>query len=243
MGTNQSMGEDPRLSIVLATYNERENILDMIESIFAHVQDTVEIIVVDDNSPDGTWEIAGSLGDPRIKVVRRVNARGLASAINRGIIETRGEIIGWMDSDMCHPPTLLPDMIEKLKAYDVVIGSRYVPGGEDDREALRVLPSRLINGLAGLVLGYGIKDYDSGFIVLKREVLDSVSLIPTGYGAYFIEFIYSCCKKGLGVLEIPFAFHEREKGTSKSNPGLFDYFTTGMGYVIRIFAARFRKLD
>jgi dolichol-phosphate mannosyltransferase len=237
------MSDGPRLSIVLATYNERENILDMVESIFAHAHGPAEIIVVDDNSPDGTWQIARELGDPRVKVVRRVNARGLASAINRGIIETQGAIIGWMDSDMCHPPSMLPDMIARLDEYDVVIGSRYVEGGGDDREPLRVLTSRMVNGLATFVLGYGIKDYDSGFIVMKREVLDSVSFIPTGYGAYFIEFIYACCKKGLKVFEMPFVFTEREKGTSKSNPGFFKFLATGVSYVTRIFAARLRKLD
>jgi len=234
---------DPRVSIVLATYNERENILDTISSIFEHVKDPVEVIVVDDDSSDMTWKLVEEHDDPRVKLIRRVDTRGLASAFNRGIIESRGDIVGWMDADMCMPPSLLPAMIKKLDEYDIVVGSRYAPGGIDDRALLRVASSRLINGLATKVLGFGIKDYDSGFVVLKRSVFDKVSIIPTGYGAYFMEFIYTCRKKGLTVYEIPYVFRDRAKGVSKSAPSILKFFRTGMQYVSRIFTARLRKID
>ena len=234
---------DPRVSIVLATFNERENILDTIASIFQHLGDQVEIIVVDDDSPDGTWHLAQDLDNPRVKVIRRVGTRGLASAFNRGILESRGEIVGWMDADMCMPPGMLPGMIEQLSKYDVVVGSRYAPGGKDDRVFLRVAASRLINRLATLVLGYGIRDYDSGFVVLRRSVFDKVSLIPTGYGAYFMEFLYDCRRKGLTVFEVPYTFRDRQKGISKSAPSLWRFFWTGMQYVTRIFVARLRRQD
>lgn len=234
---------DPRVSIVLATYNEKENILDTINSIFENVKDSVEVIVVDDDSADKTWKIVEDLNDPRVVVIRRVDTRGLASAFNRGIIESRGEIVGWMDADMCMPPALLPEMIDKLSEYDIVVGSRYADGGIDDRAALRVISSRLINGLAGLVLGYGIKDYDSGFVVLRRTVFDKVSIIPTGYGAYFMEFLYTCRKKGLTVYELPYVFRDRAKGVSKSAPSILKFFRTGLQYVARIFRARIRKID
>jgi dolichol-phosphate mannosyltransferase len=234
---------DPRVSIVLATYNERENILDTIKSIFEHVKDPAEIIVVDDDSADETWKLVESLGDPRITLIRRVATRGLASAFNRGIIESRGQIVGWMDADMCMPPSMLPAMIEKLNEYDIVVGSRYAEGGKDDRAPLRVISSQLINGLAGLVLGFGIKDYDSGFVVLRRSVFDKVSIIPTGYGAYFMEFLYTCRTKGLTVHEMPYVFRDRAKGISKSAPSIFKFFKTGMQYVIRIFVARVRRID
>jgi dolichol-phosphate mannosyltransferase len=231
------------VSIVLATYNESENIRDVIPAILASVHDPVEIIVVDDNSPDQTWKIATDMGDERVKIIRRMHTRGLASAINRGIIESRGEFIGWLDADMCHPPTLLPSMLETLKGCDVAIGSRYVKDGKDDRDPSRVLTSRLINRMASLVLGHGILDYDSGFILMHRNVLDSVSLIPAGYGAYFIEFIYACCRKGLKVIEIPYTFTERLKGVSKSNVNLIQFGLAGLGYVTRIIKTRFAHLD
>lgn len=236
------MDGDPRVSIVLATYNERENILDTIGSIFEHVED-VEVIVVDDDSIDQTWKLVEDLGNPRVVPIRRVDTRGLASAFNRGIIESRGKIVGWMDADMCMPPALLPAMIQRLDEYDIVVGSRYAPGGIDDRTPLRVVSSRLINGLAGLVLGYGIKDYDSGFVVLRRSVFDKVSIIPTGYGAYFMEFLYTCRKKGLTVYELPYVFRDRAKGISKSAPSIYKFFKTGMQYVMRIFTARLRRID
>ncbi len=244
IGTTKS-ATSPRgyVSIILATYNESENIRDIIDAIFTSLPDPVEIIVVDDNSPDQTWKIATDLGDPRVRVIRRINTRGLASAINRGIIESRGEYIGWLDADMCHPPALLPSMLGTLAGCDVVIGSRYVKGGKDDREPGRVLTSRLINRMASLVLGHGILDYDSGFILMHRNVFDSVSLIPAGYGAYFIEFIYACCRKGLKVVEIPYTFTERLKGISKSNVNLIQFGIAGLGYIIRILKTRFAHLD
>jgi len=234
---------DPRVSIVLATFNERENILDTIGAIFEHLGDAVEIIVVDDDSPDQTWHLAQELKNPRVKVIRRMGTRGLASAFNRGILESRGAVVGWMDADMCMPPAMLPGMVALLDRFDVVVGSRYVDGGKDDRQALRVISSRLINGLATLVLGYGIRDYDSGFCVVRRSIFNKVSLIPTGYGAYFMEFLYTCRRKGLTVHEVPYVFRDRQKGLSKSAPSLWRFVRTGMQYVTRIFVARLRRID
>jgi dolichol-phosphate mannosyltransferase len=234
---------DPRVSIVLATFNERENILETIGGIFENLGPSTEVIVVDDDSPDGTWRLAQDLADPRVKVIRRVGTRGLASAFNRGIMESRGAIVGWMDADMCMPPAMLPGMVKLLDEYDVVVGSRYAPGGRDDRVWLRVAASRLINGLATFVLGYGIRDYDSGFVVLRRTVFDKVTVIPTGYGAYFMEFLYACRRKGLTVREVPYTFRDRQKGISKSAPSLWRFFRTGAQYVVRIFVARVRSHD
>lgn len=231
------------VSIVVPTYNEKETIVESIHKIIRDVGDPVEVIVVDDDSPDETYRIVAELGDTRVKVIRRVNTRGLASAINRGIIESRGEIVGWMDADISMPSSKLPIMIEQLMDHDIVIGSRYVEGGDDDRPLFRVLTSRWINGLATFVLGYGIKDYDSGFIVMKRQVLDQVSIMPTGYGSFFIEFIYACCKKGLSVHEIPYTLIDRSKGTSKSAPSPWHFLRTGLEYVFRIFTARLRRID
>ena len=234
---------DELVSIVLPTYNESENIIEAIQGVINHVGDPVEVIIVDDDSTDQTYRIVAELEDERVKIIQRVGTRGLASAINRGIIETRGEIIGWMDADQSMPASRLPLMIEKLKDYDVVIGSRYAEGGRDVRPWIRVTASRLINGLATLVLGFGIKDYDSGFIIFRRTVLNKVTLMPTGYGSYFIEFIYACCKKGLRVLELPYVFNDRIKGTSKSAPTVWQFLIAGTSYVIRIFIARLRRVD
>ncbi len=233
----------PLVSIILATYNESENIEDMIGAVLANVRDPVEVIVVDDDSPDLTWKIAGEIGDPRVKVIRRIGTRGLASAVNRGLIESTGEIIGWMDADLGMPAELLPSMIGRTTTVDVVIGSRYVGGGQDARPPIRVITSRMINTMALVVLGYGIKDYDSGFIVMRRSVLNSVSLTPTGYGSYFIEFVYACCRKGLSVVEVPYTFRDRTKGTSKSAVGPIQFLMAGAAYGLRILTTRIKKID
>jgi dolichol-phosphate mannosyltransferase len=233
------------ISIVLATYNERESIETTVTTLLKESPDKMEIIVVDDDSPDRTWQVVESLHLPQVKVIRRVGTRGLASAFNRGVIESRGEYVGWMDADMSMPPAMIPRMYRMLvdQGYDIVIASRYAPGGTDDRHWLRTLSSRFINGFAGLVLGYGIKDYDSGFVLIRRSVLDSVSLHPRGYGEYFIEFIYNACRKGLRVGEIGYYFRDRTVGVSKSAPSLVRFFLTGGQYVLRIVAARLRKID
>jgi len=231
------------VSIILATYNERENITKTIDQILQFVPAPIEIIVVDDDSPDETWRRVSDLDRAEVIVIRRVSTRGLASAFMRGIIESRGGIIGWMDADMCMPPSLLPEMIKRLGDHDVVIGSRYAPGGADKRSWLRRSASLLINRFAQIVLGYGVRDYDSGFVVVKRSVFDKVSIIPTGYGAYFVEFIYACCQKGMKVCEVPYSFQDRMHGTSKSFPSLWKFLVLGSAYVLRIIVARFRRID
>ncbi|MGH2621993.1 MAG: glycosyltransferase [Anaerolineales bacterium] len=228
------------VSIILPTYNERENILTTVGAVLKAVGDPVEVLVVDDDSPDQTWKLVEQLGDARVRVIRRRGVRGLASAVNRGLIEARGELIGWMDVDHSMPAELLSEMVRRTRQVPVVIGSRYVAGGGDVRPRLRVLTSRWVNGLASIVLGGGVKDYDSGFIVVRREVFDRVTLLPVGYGAYFIDFIYHCRKRGLEVLELPYTLVDRTQGTSKSMPSLGRFFLQGLGYILTIFQARLR---
>src|SRR5687767_15236101 len=118
------------ISITLPTYNERDTIETTIRSLLAATPVEMEIIVVDDDSPDGTWQVVQALGLPNVKVIRR-RARGRAAAFHRGIIESRGEYIGWMDADMGMPPSLIPVMYRKVaeEGYDVAFGSRYTAGG------------------------------------------------------------------------------------------------------------------
>lgn len=227
------------LSIILATYNESETLPDALSAVFSSFKDSVEVVVVDDDSPDRTWRLASSLGDARVRVIRRIGERGLASAVARGIAESRGEIIAWFDCDMGYAAQYLPAMIERLSDCDVVIGSRYVPGGGDKRGRLRAGASRLINAFAGLLLGCGVRDYDSGFVAVRREVFDKVALSHEGFGEYFIEFVYDCRGKGLRVAEMPYVLREREKGVSKSAPSPGAFLKAGAGYALRILAVRF----
>lgn len=227
------------VSIILPTYNEGENIIPLIEALFSNIKQPLEVIVVDDDSPDMTWKIAQEHNKKGVKVIRR-NERGLPSAIERGLKEAEGDMVGWMDADMSMPPSVLPNMIESLGQHDIAIGSRYVRGGKDARSFFRVITSRAINWFAGLLLGFDIKDYDSGFIVFKKNVLQKVPFpSEKGYGDYFIEFIFKCKKRGFKIKEIPYIFQDRKKGTSKTAANLFGFFGLGLGYLRRIVCLRF----
>jgi dolichol-phosphate mannosyltransferase len=234
------MTSEPKISILLATYNERENIIDMVEEVLAALPTEAEIVLIDDDSPDDTWRIVEEIGDERIRVIRRIGERGLASAYQRGIDEARGDVIGWLDCDLGMPASLLPKMIEYLDTVDVVVGSRYVAGGGDDRDFVRVFASKLINGFARLVLGNHIFDYDSGFIVLKKSVLESIQFRAEGHGEYFIELLYKATRAGFQIYEVGYVFKDRIRGESKSAPGLIPFLRTGLDYVRRIIEIRIK---
>lgn len=229
------------ISVILPTYNEEENIVRLIEELLTEIESPVEIIVVDDNSEDGTADIVEALRNPNIVLIRR-KERGLASAFNRGIIESKYGIVCWMDADMSMPAHVLAKMIKCLDCHDMAIGSRYVEGGSDDRSPLRVLSSRLINGFARLVLGGHVRDYDSGFVALRRKVFDTVTVIPFGYGEYFMELVYDAQRKGLSLVEVGYSFKDRTVGYSKSFPSLLTFIKTGMHYIFRIITIRIRFL-
>ena len=234
--------DPPLVSIILPTYDERENINRMIQAVLDNVRQPLEIIVVDDNSPDGTADYVMKLDLRDVKVILRHRERGLASAIGRGVMESRGEIIGWMDADMPREAEFFAKMIKLNDMHDVVIASRYIGGvsGGDTRHPSRKLASRLINWFAGVILGYGITDYGSCVATVRRTVFDDVMIIPYGFGDFFIEFVYGCCKKGFIVHEMPFILLSREGGKSKSFPSLSGFLWQGFKYAIRIIATRFR---
>lgn len=227
------------VSIIIPTYNEKEHIADLIQSLYANIAAPLEVIVVDDASPDGTADVVAGLQYSGLRLIRR-KARGLAGAFHRGILEARGDILGWMDADMTMPAAVMNQLIEQLDEYHIAIGSRYVEGGSDNRHPLRTLASRAINGLARLVLNNAVRDYDSGFIAIRREVFDHVTFIPFGYGDYFIEFIYDAHRAGLKIKEVGYAFRDRSVGVSKSAPSLISFFVTGLRYILRIFSLRLR---
>lgn len=233
------------ISIVLPTYNERENIENLITQILQNVPGS-EIIVVDDNSPDKTWELVQDIskGNKNVRVIRRTSDRGLVRSIKAGISEARGDFIGWMDADLGMPPATLPGMLKALGENDVAVGSRYVKGGRDTRGLLRVVSSRLINLFANIFLGFGVKDYDSGFILAKREVMDKIPLKQDkAYGSYCIEFLYDCIKSGFRVKELPYTFKEREFGDSKTADRPWTLFRHGITYSLHILKVRFKNND
>ena len=140
-----------KISIILSTFNEKNSIEFTINEIFKNIPN-VEIIVVDDNSPDGTFEVIKNISNDNLKVFNRKKNKGLATAFLTGLINSSGDVVGWLDSNMGSLSSKFPEMISNLENFDIVLLSRYISGGKDDRNLVRVVASKLINNLARFIL-------------------------------------------------------------------------------------------
>jgi len=206
-------------SIIIPTYNECENLPQLIQRITTSMSNlNHEIIIVDDNSPDGTGQLAEQLAKQygSIKVIHRPAKMGLATAILEGIKHAKGNIIVVMDADLQHPPELLPKLHQAiLEGNDVAIASRYVKGGKIEEWSL----VRKIISKGAIMLAYTllpqtrkIKDPISGYFAFKKEILQNVDLSPIGY-KILLEIIVKAKPKK--IIEIPYTFKPRTKGRSK----------------------------
>ena len=221
------------LSIVLPTYNESQNIARLLDSIAETLPaDTAaEIIVVDDNSPDGTGDIANqhakNSGNKKlhIEVISRPDKQGLSSAILAGVQSAAGEIVVVMDGDFSHPPQTIPHMVEELQdsKYDIVVASRYVKGGSVMGWPFkRRLMSKGATKIAQVGLGIEVKDPMSGFFAFRRRIIEGVKFDAIGY-KMLLEILVKA--KGVRVKEVPYTFTNRAAGASKLNSSVvFDYF-------------------
>jgi len=224
------------VTIILPTYNERENVRILVNEILKVFPEDCEIIVVDDNSPDGTWEVVEKISQryPQVKIIRRINERGLTSAFKRGISESGGEIVCWMDCDLSMPPSVLKEMVNKINSADIAVGSRFIPGGKDERApSYPYLFSRIINLLCQILLYHDFRDYTSGFIALKRKVLEDL-VIEGDYGEYFIYLIAQAKKRGYRIVEVPYTCASRRYGTTKTSPNLLSYARKGVKYILTV---------
>jgi dolichol-phosphate mannosyltransferase len=235
-----------QITIILPTYNEAGNIEKLIDrtlQALAGHPGGVEVLIVDDNSPDGTWQLAGQKAQTNpltVRLIHRTSERGLTSALNRGIKEARGEWVGWMDCDMSMPPEAWPGLAAALaQGVDVAIGSRYVTGGSDEAHTLTGrLFSRAINLWAGLFLGWSIKDYTSGFVLARRHVFDDLEL-RGDYGEYCIDLLYRAKQSGYTIAELPYVCVPRMAGESKTAQNAWGYLKRGVNYVKMLFRLRF----
>lgn len=228
-----------KTSVILPTYNERENITSLIRDILEEVN-PAEIIVVDDDSPDRTWEVVENLGDPRVRLIRRIRERGLTSAIKTGIAASTGDVVIWMDCDFSMPPSIIPELLRAVEGSDIAVGSRYTGNGRDNRDSLRErIGSWAINRLARFFLDPSINDYTSGFVAARKEIFSSGIELRGDYGEYCIDLLYSARRKGFSVREIPYICITRRHGESKTATGLFRYIKRGMGYISTILRSRF----
>lgn len=212
----QRSASNLELSLIAPTYNEKENISYLLKRVHEALSDyRYEVIVVDDNSPDGTAEEARRLSvEYPVKVLVRTGERGLASAVVAGFREADGDVLGVIDADLQHPPEALPSLLEAIRSgADVAIGSRYVEGGGiEGWTAKREVISRCAKLLAMLVpRARGIKDPLAGFFLFKRSVIEGTELSPIGYKILLEVLARGNADK---VVEVPYTFRERERGQS-----------------------------
>jgi dolichol-phosphate mannosyltransferase len=208
--------------VVIPTYNEKENITRLIQAIFC-LEPEFYITIVDDNSPDGTGQIAEQFAttSPRIHVIHRPHKAGLGQAYVEGFkyaLEAGADYIFEMDADFSHDPNRLPDFLEAIQEYDLVLGSRYINGVRVEGWPFqRLLLSKFANIYAAAFMVLPVWDFTSGFRCYRREVLESIDLdrIRSDGYAFQIEMLYYTLTHGFHVTEIPFLFREREHGSSK----------------------------
>jgi glycosyltransferase involved in cell wall biosynthesis len=215
-------------SVIVPTYNEKENLEPLATQLLALPVD-VHVIVVDDNSPDGTGEIADRLAgesDGRLSVIHRAGKLGLGTAYIAGFrcaLSNGAELICTMDADFSHNPRYIPAMIEKIgQGYDLVIGSRYVTGGGTSGCTLkRKLLSWGANAFARVLLGLHAHDTTAGFRCYRREVLEDVGLdtIKADGYSFLVEMLYHVQSRGWRVGEVPIIFENRQQGVSKISQG------------------------
>ena len=230
-------------SIILCTYNEGKYIENTISELEKNISN-LELVIVDDHSTDGTIEIIKKLNqNNKYKTVFRKKSRSLASAFARGVIETTGENIGWVDTNMSELASKFTEMNKYLQMdNDIVLLSRYVEGGGDNRVFLRSLCSKYFNILCKFILRTPVKDFTSSIFLMKRKVLNEVTFIGYGHGDFFFEFLYNAHQKGFKIKEIPYVQKRDESiEDSKSAPNLFKFFYLGILYVLRIFSTLIRR--
>jgi len=212
------------ISVVLPTYNERENIVKLIthiESVLKRKGLKAEIVVVDDNSPDGTARIVRKLNKKyrNIRVFVRPKKLGIGSAHLFGYQKAKGYIVIAMDTDLSHDPEQIVNMIEKInEGYDIVAGSRHMKGSYYERKTpetrRKYIASKYGNMLTAFISGVPIHDFTNGFRAIRKDVVKNVKTESTG-NSFLMEFIVKAQNKGYRVTEIPVTFKDRKFGQSK----------------------------
>ncbi|MGF1481781.1 MAG: polyprenol monophosphomannose synthase [Cyanophyceae cyanobacterium] len=261
MSNLQDSASNSLVCTILPTFNERDNIKPLIERLLASVPTPYLVLVIDDDSPDGTWQVVEKLASccpystsekvkSGVTLIRRLDEKGLTSAIQHGLNEAiyhyRADIVTWMDCDLSMPPEDVFKLVNAIREQraDVAVGSRWIPGGTDVAHGLmaRVL-SWIINNFAILLLGNKVHDYTSGFIAARAEVVEKIPL-RGDYGEYCIDFLYQAGRLGYRLAEVPYVCVPRTSGDSKTGISLWDYLSKGRKYVgtiVRLWRNRHRK--
>jgi dolichol-phosphate mannosyltransferase len=236
-----------RVLVVIPTYNEADNVEPIVKRTRTAVPE-VDVLIADDNSPDGTGELADKLAaaDDQVHVLHRPGKQGLGMAYRAGFawaIEHGFDVICEMDADGSHQPEQLPDLLRALREADLVIGTRWIPGGRvENWSPLRKVWSRCSNFYARLILGIPLHDATGGFRAFRRTTLEGVALDDVesqGY-CFQIDLAWRAIRAGYFVDEVPIVFRERERGASKMDlKVMFESFSRVTGWGLH---HRFRQL-
>jgi glycosyltransferase involved in cell wall biosynthesis len=213
-----------RALVVMPTYNEAESVIGVVERVL-DADPRVDVLVVDDGSPDGTARLvaARAAGEPRLRLLQRDAKQGLGAAYRAGFawgLERGYDALVEMDADLSHPPERLPTLLDGLADADLVIGSRYVPGGRTvNWSPLRKAISQGGNAYVRLALGLPVHDSTAGYRAYRRQVLEAlpVSAVQSNGYCFQVEMAHRTWQEGFRVVEVPIAFTERATGVSKMN--------------------------
>jgi len=216
------MNSPTRTVVIIPTYNEAENISPLIERIL-QLEEDIDILVIDDNSPDGTGDVVDAIAqkEPHVQIIHRKAKLGLGTAYTAGFLFALAKgyhRVITMDADFSHNPRYIPALLRLTDDYDLAIGSRYVPGGGVRLWGVhRILLSRLANFFARFVLRLNVHDCTAGFRCYRANVLESIdprSIQADGY-SYLLEMLWRVQKAGFKVAETPIVFTDRRRGASK----------------------------
>jgi dolichol-phosphate mannosyltransferase len=211
----------PEISVVVPTFSEAENVAELHSRLSVVLaSESWELIFVDDDSPDGTADLARELSnrDPRVRCIHRIGRRGLSTAVVEGALSSSAPLVAVMDADLQHDETILPAMIQELRSrnLDVVVGSRYIAGGgtgdwDESRKAISRIAGRLAKGL----VPEDLSDPMSGFFIVRAEALRGAARGLSGYGYKILLDLFVSADRPLQFAEVPYTFKPRERGQSK----------------------------
>jgi dolichol-phosphate mannosyltransferase len=203
------------ISLIVPTYNEAKNLPKLLPLLYSELKKTkqkFEIVIVDDNSPDKTWSVATKYKMYNVRVIRRMKDRGLSNSVIEGFNKSKGDILGVIDADLSHPPSLLPKMIKEAEHNDIVIASRYIQSGRTSFTLFRKLVSIVATSLAKPLTS--VKDPMTGYFLINRKVIRGVKLHAVGY-KILLEILVKGKYDKKKVIEVPFTFEKRFMGKSK----------------------------
>ncbi len=219
MPNNKVMAE--KISVILPCYNEKKNILELVPVIHDFLKNyDHEVLVIDDNSPDGTYLAIKEKNYDYVLPILRESDKGFAKSIRCGIEKASGDIIIVMDSDFNHLPKYLPIMIDNLKYFDCVIASRFLYLAREKHDGLfRLISSWFFNIFIRIILGSKVTENLFGFFAVRKEVISKLDFddIFWGFGDYYIRFIFYIQKKDFSILQIPAIFGQRNSGIGNKN--------------------------